>query len=292
MKTGKIMKGIAGFYYVHDGENLYECKAKGIFRKNHEKPLVGDEVDFEILSETEMKGNIIAICERKNELIRPEVANIDRIFLTFAAVYPAPNYDMLNRYLVMVHDTGIPVSFIVNKIDLAEDENYRKIENHFRNTSYDFFYVSAQEQIGIDRLKEAMKGITSALAGPSGVGKSSLMNVLLGSEKMETGELSEKIERGKNTTRHSEIFFLGEGGYLFDTPGFSSVEPPFIEPDNLPLYFDEFIPYLTECRFSSCRHLKEKDCAVKNAVREKMISKSRYESYVQLYDYFSDLRRY
>ena len=290
--TGKITKGIAGFYYVHDGKDLYECKAKGIFRKNHEKPLVGDHVEFDVISYDEKTGNITEIKERKNALIRPEVANIDRIFLTFSAAAPAPNYEMLNRYLIMVHDTGIPVSFVINKIDLAEPDSYQKIPNHFRNTSFDYFYVSAEAGTGIPELKEAMRGQTSALAGPSGVGKSSLMNALTGCLLMETGELSRKIERGRNTTRHSEIFYLGADMYLFDTPGFSSVEPKYIEPENLPLYFEEFIPFLTKCRFSSCKHLKETDCAVKQAVHDKMISKSRYESYVQLYEYFTELRRY
>ncbi len=293
--TGRITKGIAGFYYVHDGKNLYECKAKGIFRKNHEKPLVGDHVRFDVISEEEKLGNIEEILPRKNNLIRPEIANVDQIFLQFSAASPAPNYDMLNRYLVMVHDREIPVHLVVNKSELIGEEEKKKTEQAFFGTCYPIHFISVREETGIRELREIMAGKVTALAGPSGVGKSSLMNLLLGDAVMETGSLSKKIDRGKNTTRHSELFFLQEDTFLFDTPGFSSVEVNFIDKEDLQYTFDEFLPFIPECRYlTSCKHMKERDadCAVKRAVKAGKISKERYGSYVLMYDYLADIRRY
>ncbi len=293
--TGRITKGIAGFYYVHDGRHLYECKAKGIFRKNHEKPLVGDHVQFSVISEEEKTGHIEEILPRKNNLIRPEIANVDQIFLQFSAASPAPNYDMLNRYLVMVHDREIPVHLVINKSELVGEEERQKTEKAFAGTCYPIHFISVKENAGIDEIRAIMAGKVTALAGPSGVGKSSLMNLLLGDRVMETGDLSRKIERGKNTTRHSELFFLQEDTFLFDTPGFSSVEVDFIEKEDLQYTFDEFLPFIPECRYlTSCKHMKERecDCAVKRAVKDGRIARERYDSYVLMFEHLADIRRY
>ncbi len=289
---GRITKGIAGFYYVHDGEDLYECKAKGIFRKNREKPLTGDHVEFSVISREEKTGNIDKILERKNRLLRPEVANVDGIFLVLACVKPEPNFDMLNRYLVLNEEAEIPVSFVLNKTDLTDEEGIRKLENEFINTGYPFYPVSAKDGTGFEEVLKAMNGKVISLAGPSGVGKSSIMNRILGHDRMETGGLSEKIDRGKNTTRHSELFYLGENTYLFDTPGFTSVEVESVQPENLPLCFPEFRPYLNACRFHDCEHLNEPDCSVKAAVSEGKIALSRYQSYRNIHAYLKDMKKY
>ena len=293
--TGRIIRGVGGFYYVHDGAALYQCRAKGIFRLNHEKPLVGDRVEFSTVfdSEIENAGNIDRILPRDSELIRPALANVDQVFLLFAGKAPAPNYVMLNRYLCQVHDTGIPVILVVNKCDLCSDEELQKIRDAFGGSGYPLEEISVLENQGVEALRERMRGRFSCLAGPSGVGKSALMNLLLGDRIMETGLLSRKIERGKNTTRHSEVFFLGENSYLCDTPGFTSVDITFIDQEELDLYFNEFEPYLASCRYlRSCAHIHERECSVKAAVKAGSISSVRYDSYVRIYEDLAALRRY
>lgn len=293
--TGRIIRGVGGFYFVHDGAALYQCRAKGIFRKNHEKPLVGDRVEFSTVfdSEIENAGNIDRILPRSSQLIRPALANVDQIFLIFSAKSPAPNFDMLNRYLCLVHDTEIPVVLVVNKCDLCSDEELKPIRDAFGENTYPMEMISVFDGRGIDRLRERMRGCFSCLAGPSGVGKSSLMNLLLGHEIMETGVLSRKIERGKNTTRHSEVFYLGDDGYLCDTPGFTRVDIDFIDEEELDLYFNEFQPYLASCRYlRSCAHIREPECAVRTAVEEGRISRVRYESYLHIYEDLANIRRY
>ena len=292
---GRIIRGIGGFYYVHDGKDLYQCRARGIFRKNHEKPLVGDRVEFSTVfdSEIENAGNVDRILERSSTLKRPALANVDQIFLVFSAKSPEPNVDMLNRYLCQVHDSEIPVCLLVNKTDLASEAELQRIRDAFQGTPYPMHMISVRDNIGIEALKEQFRGRFSCLAGPSGVGKSSLINLLLDREIMETGELSRKIDRGKNTTRHSEVFFLGEDSYLCDTPGFTSVDVNYIDEEELDLYFDEFLPLLPKCRYlRSCRHIHEKECAVKDALSEGIISKSRYDSYVRIYEDLKQIRRY
>lgn len=292
MTEGRIIKGIAGFYYVHDGENVYECKAKGIFRNKKEKPMVGDFVRFEPVDEVQKTGNITDILPRASQLIRPEAANVDQMLVVFSASVPSPNYEMINRYLVSIHDLELPVHLLITKIDLAEKPALKEIEDQFLNVPVALHFVSSKTGEGMEELKDVLKGKVSCLSGPSGVGKSSLLNGLLGESRMEVGELSRKIERGKNTTRHTELFYVGENTYVMDTPGFTSVDFDSVNPVNLPLMFDEFIPYLVHCRFSDCTHRKEKDCAVCAALSDGKISRTRYDSYVNMYDYLINLRRY
>ena len=219
---GKIIKGIGGFYYIHaEHQGIYECKAKGVFRNRKIKPLVGDNVEIDVIDEAEKKGNIRDILPRKNELIRPAVANIDQALVFFAAAQPEPNLGLLDRFLLQMEYRNIPTVIGFNKCDLTETDRIRELEEAYGRSGYPLIFVSVREEQGLENLKAMLAGKTTALAGPSGAGKSSLMNWLLPEAEMETGAVSEKIKRGRHTTRHSELFHLGEGTYLIDTPGFS-----------------------------------------------------------------------
>lgn len=290
---GKIIKGIGGFYYIHvEHQGVYECKAKGIFRNRKVKPLVGDDVVIDVIDESGKKGNIREILPRKNELIRPAVANIDQALVFFAAAQPEPNLGLLDRFLLQMEYKDIPVIIGFNKCDLVEDARIRELEKIYKASGYPMVFVSVRESKYLEELKELLSGKTTALAGPSGVGKSSLMNWLLPEASMETGAVSEKIKRGRHTTRHSELFHIGERTYLFDTPGFSSLYLNDFTDETLKHYFPEFLNYEEICRFTGCNHINEPDCGVKNAMEEGKISPVRYEHYVQMYGELKEQRRY
>ena len=282
--TGKIIKGIAGFYYVNDGENrVYQCRAKGIFRNRKIKPLVGDNVEFSILDEEAGEGNIDEILPRKNALVRPAAANVDQALVLFALTQPSPNLNLLDRFLVMMAMEEIPVVICFNKADLGDgamEEEYKKI---YEGAGYEVHFISARTDLGMDQVRELLRGRTTVLAGPSGVGKSSLTNRIQPEASMETGGISRKIERGKHTTRHSELFFVEKDTYMMDTPGFSSLQlPEDLTRETLCKLFPEMMPYLGECRFATCLHDSEPDCAVKEAVAQGKLSASRYEHYLEL----------
>ncbi len=290
---GKIIKGIAGFYYVHDGHSeIYECKAKGIFRNRNIKPLVGDDVEFTVLDEKEKTGNIDAILPRKNRLIRPAVSNVDQAVVVFAVTEPMPNLNLLDRFLVMMERQEIPVIICFNKIDLSGEAEIERLKVIYGPPGYPLHFISTYEASGLEELHRLIAGKTTVLAGPSGVGKSSITNYLQPEARMETGVVSEKIKRGKHTTRHSELFFVEEGTYMMDTPGFSSMYIEDLEPNELKDYFPEFSAYEDECRFLGCIHVGEKVCGVKTAVAEGKIDRSRYDNYLLLYQELKDKRRY
>ena len=282
---GRIIKGIAGFYYVSDVVEfaVYECKAKGIFRKEKIKPLVGDMVEYEVLDEKEMTGNIVEILPRKSELIRPAVANIDQALVVFAITKPKPHFNLLDRFLVMMEKQDIPVIICFNKQDIARDEEIEELENVYRAAGYQTIFTSALEKENIEKIKEILKGKITAVAGPSGVGKSSLINCLQEEVSMETGSISKKIERGKHTTRHSELIPVDVDTYIMDTPGFSSLYTNDFEKEDLKYYFPEFDPYQDTCKYQGCNHVNEPGCSVKEAVANGQIHRIRYENYIEMY---------
>ncbi|MCI8795380.1 MAG: ribosome small subunit-dependent GTPase A [Dorea sp.] len=290
---GKIVKGIAGFYYIHvAGSGVYECKAKGAFRREKIRPLVGDNVEIEILEEKEKTGNIIRVFTRSNELIRPAVANIDQVLLVFAVVKPNPHYNLLDRFLVMMEDKLLPVILCFNKTDIATDAQIEELRTIYGRCGYPTVFTSVQEEENISRIRERLKGKTTAIAGPSGVGKSSIINLLQPKAQMETGEISHKIERGRHTTRHSELFPIDEDSYIMDTPGFSSLYVNDFEKEDLKHYFPEFIEYEGTCRFHGCDHIHEPGCSVKAAVDTGKIHPVRYRNYVEMYEELKNKRRY
>ena len=291
--TGKIIKGIAGFYYVHDGvSKVYECKAKGVFRNRKIKPLVGDNVEFDVLSEVEHLGNIVEILPRENSLIRPAVANIDQAMIVFAVADPEPNLNLLDRFLVTMEAQDVPVVICFNKTDLGKEGEAERLAGIYRSAGYEVHLSCALEGEGIEAIHDLLRGKTTALAGPSGVGKSSLTNRIQPEAEMETGDISRKIERGKHTTRHSQLFFVEKDTYMMDTPGFSSMFTPDIEANELKDYFPEFAQYEDDCKFLGCVHIGEKVCGVKDAVAEGKISKSRYDNYRLMYEELKQKRRY
>lgn len=290
---GKIIKGIAGFYYIHVVEfGVYECKAKGAFRKEKVKLLVGDNVEIDILNEEKKLGNVVKLLPRENELIRPAVSNIDQALVVFAITKPKPHFNLLDRFLVMMESKKIPIVLCFNKKDIAEEKEIRELEEIYSSCGYHIIFTSAKEEENIKLVKEVLKGKTTAVAGPSGVGKSSLINLFQSEIQMETGCISEKIERGKHTTRHSELIPIDDNSYIMDTPGFSSLYVNDFEKEELKYYFPEFEQYEGLCKFNGCDHIHEPNCAVKQAVEEGKIHKVRYENYIEMYKELQEKRRY
>lgn len=290
---GKIVKGISGFYYVHAAESgIYECKARGGFRNQKIKPLVGDNVRIAILDEAEKKGNIEQILPRSNALIRPAVANIDLALIIFSAAKPQPNFNLLDRFLIMMEFQKVPVTICFNKTDLVTEEELRSFSDIYASCGYPVVHTSAKAGAGLSGLLALLEGKTAAVAGPSGVGKSSLINCLQPGRVMETGAVSRKIERGRHTTRHSEIIPVYGNTYIMDTPGFSTLDIPGFEKEDLRSYYREFASYEPECRFRGCSHINEPDCGVKAALSEGKISSLRYENYRHLYEEIKNIKKY
>lgn len=289
---GKIVKGIAGFYYVHAEGKIYECKAKGVFRKDNRKPLVGDDVELDVLDEENALGNIRELLPRRSELIRPAVANVDQALVIFSIVKPKPNFNLLDRFLIMMEQQDIETIICFNKVDIDEEADGEKYQDIYEKCGYRTLTVSAKQGLGIDALKELLVGRTTTVAGPSGVGKSSIVNSLQDGIVMETGQISAKIERGKHTTRHSELIYVGENTYILDTPGFSSLGLFDLEKEDLAGLYPEFAEHEKYCKFGGCSHVNEPVCGIKDAVAEGTISKVRYENYCLLYEELKSLKKW
>lgn len=288
---GKIIKSIAGFYEVYTKSGIiYRCRAKGIFRALGEKPLVGDDVLMDITDEVSdpKEGNITKLLPRKNDLIRPNVANVDQALLLFAITHPAPSYGLLDRFLIIMQQKNLPAILCFNKQDLATKEEMDELRSAYEACGCQVLFVSAREQ-NLDCVKEAVRGKTTVITGPSGAGKSTLINALCPGASMETGELSKKIARGKNTTRHVELLPAADPDtFLVDTPGFTSLYLFDTKAEDLKNYYPEFAPYAGKCRFHGCNHVSEPDCSVRRAYQEGKIPRIRYENYLELFAQLKD----
>ena len=278
--TGILIKAISGFYYVVCDGNVYECKARGNFRKAGVSPVVGDIVEFSLTDDTH--GIVESIATRQNLFNRPLVANIDKLFIVSAYTTPAPDTLMIDRLTALAVYNNIEPIIVFNKADMG---SFDDLYNIYSKAGFKTFIVSAKENAGIYHLKEEMRNCVCAFSGNSGVGKSSILNALFPELQLKTGEVSQKLGRGRHTTRHTELFFVGDGAYVVDTPGFSTVdnnEDLYEFKLSLPECFPDFDEYLGGCKFSSCSHTTEKGCAVIDAVNSGLIQKSRHDSYVAL----------
>lgn len=284
---GVIIKGIGGFYYVRtDSGSVYECRARGIFRKENIKPMIGDNVELSVIDSNH--GNIDTILPRKTQLVRPPVANIDTLVIVAAAKDPNPDYYLIDKLLLMAEMNKITPVICINKTDLETSDEIRQV---YKYTGYRIFEACAKSDTLPPDLIEFIKNKTTAFAGLSGVGKSSLLNLLIDSD-VEIGAVSSKIGRGRHTTRHIELFELKNGGYVLDTPGFSSYEPDIIEASELCEYFPEMAGLSSQCRFKGCAHINEPDCAIKTALKNGQISPERYLSYSKMYDILKNFKKW
>ena len=278
---GVILKGIGGFYYVKTDEGVFECKAKGKFRKEKISPLAGDKVSITVRDDEE--NTIDEIYERKNFLIRPPVANIDKLFIVVSATKPKPNTVIIDKMTILAEKNDITPVIIITKTDLACAEELKEI---YKSTGYNVYSFSIEDFSELDAIKAELKGSLCAFTGNSGVGKSTLINALSGDLELETGEISDKLGRGRHTTRQAEIFPVGEG-LVIDTAGFSSIDfttDNRIYSDELQYYFNEFAEHINDCRFNGCRHMGDKGCKVCELVENGVISRSRHDSYKTIYE--------
>ena len=285
---GIIIKALSGFYYVSDGEKTYECKARGNFRNSGVSPLVGDRVVFETVDETE--GIINTVLPRKNGLTRPPVANIDRLYIVSALENPAPNEFLIDKTAAFAEYRGIEPVIVFNKCDMGD---FSRFEEIYKNAGFEVYTVSALTGEGTEQLRLSLAGKVSAFCGNSGVGKSSILNLLFGEDKIETGEVSSKLGRGKHTTRHTELYALPSGGFVADTPGFSDLETyggDYEFKENLISCFRDLKKYAGLCKFSDCTHICEKGCAVIEALDNRLLEPARYESYAALFNELKDLK--
>ncbi len=286
---GVIVKGIGGFYYVKSNDVVYECKARGIFRKEGITPCVGDKVTIELISEKD--AIIQAIRPRKNIFTRPPIANVDSFVIVMAAKFPAPNVSLLDKLLVMGELNSTDCVVCINKTDLVKEEDLT-IFNEIYSPIYPVVFTSGLTGEGTDTLIMHIKGKAAAIAGPSGVGKSTLINCLEDKKLSKTGDISKKSRRGKHTTRHVELFETKDKGMLFDTPGFTSFNILEAQERDLAYFYPEIIPFNSKCRYDNCRHLTEPGCLVRKAVEKGEIHRSRYESYRSQMNEIREKRKY
>lgn len=287
MSKGIILKGIGGFYYVETSDRVFECRARGIFRKKHVKPLPGDFVEIDELPDG--TGSVVEIYPRKNSFVRPPIANVECMVIVVAVSNPAPDLKFIDKLLVISEAAGVTPVICLNKCDLSDD--YKYIAELYKSIGYCVVETSTVTGKGIDKLKDKISGKITAFTGFSGVGKSSILNKIFEDLNLLTGDISKKLNRGKHTTRHIELFG-NSGSYIADTPGFSMLEVYDVEADALQDYFVEFADYKDKCKFAGCAHLAGKHCGIINAVNDGGISRSRYENYLDMYNTIKNKENY
>ncbi len=292
MIEGIIMRGVGGNYYVDTEDNIVECRARGLFRLKNIKPLVGDRVLIRLTEEDGSQGYIEEIKERTNEMIRPPVANADQMIIFFSVTNPEPSFLLLDKLLISAEINNLKPIICFNKSDLADENIKSQFENIFVNTGYNVIFTSKYDDNSIEKLKTILRNKLTVFSGPSGVGKSSIMNAVQPDFELRTGEISDKLKRGRHTTRHAEIYKLDIGGYVIDTPGFSSFNLNGVGEYDLKEYYPEIKKFDTGCRFADCLHNKEPNCVVKDALNNGLISKTRYSNYIRLLDEIQSIKPY
>jgi len=279
---GIIVKAISGFYYVKTESDIFECRARGVFRKKATTPLVGDRVEIEVLDEAKKVGNVIKVKDRENYLIRPPIANITKVLVVMSVKLPDPILVFLDKQLAFLEREGIETVICVNKVDLDDIDFADNVKKIYENIGYKVILAEAKNDVGIEEIREELKNEIVVLLGNSGVGKSSITNKIMNKTIMEEGSIS-KIERGKQTTRHTELLEFDNDSYIADSPGFSSFDISNIESDELDRYFREFKRHIEECKYRDCNHINEDDCGVKLAVENGLIDEGRYKRYCEIY---------
>ncbi|HZJ58556.1 MAG TPA: ribosome small subunit-dependent GTPase A [Clostridia bacterium] len=286
MKKGIITRGVGGFYDVLVEDRAIRCRARGIFRKDNIVPMVGDNVIISVSDRT-----ILEILPRKNQLLRPAVSNIDILGIVIAAVHPLPDYYLVDKLMVNAQYNEVETVLIINKTDLAGDSAIEDIFDSYRSTGYPIMALSCKEGVGFEQFREIIKGKVVSLAGQSGVGKSSIINILYPEKQLEIGDLSDRISRGRHTTRHTKLLTLPSGAMIVDTPGFSTMNMDELEPEELAYLYPDFLEYIHDCRFSGCVHDQEPGCRIKGAVSEGTISEGRYKRYIRILNELREFRR-
>jgi ribosome biogenesis GTPase len=291
MIKGIINKGIGGFYYVETEEKLYVCRARGKIKNEQITPLVGDRVEISVVDFDADEGIIEKVLPRKTELLRPNVSNVDQAIIVFAIKNPEPNIMLLDKMILLAENSGLDIVICFNKCDLDDEDKFNNLSRIYKAAGYTILKTSTKNVQGIEALKEVLKDKISVFSGPSGVGKSTLLNTIEEGLKLQTGEISKKIKRGKHTTRHSELLLLKSGGYVVDTPGFTSLSLHEIPIEHLPGLFPEFEEASENCQFDNCKHLNEPKCGVKKALEAGAISRERYEAYTYIHNELEVLER-
>lgn len=284
MPKGIIICTSSNVYQVAEGEKIYKCLARGKIKKEKISPLVGDEVEFTITNSEKQEGVIEQILPRKNELKRPKMANLTQLILVVSMKMPSPDLLLLDKQLVFAEFMGLKATIVLNKVDLEDKEEIDRIAKLYESIGYKVIQTNAKEGIKVGKIKTLLEGETTAFAGNSGVGKSTLINSIFEQELTQEGDISDKNQRGKNTTTSTTLYKYKENSYIADTPGFSTFEINEIPKEDLCHYFVEFVPYLDKCEFQGCSHIKEENCGVKDALEAGKISSQRYENYIKIYN--------
>lgn len=287
MQKGIIICSSSNVYQVAENEKIYKCLARGKFKKEKINPLVGDEVEFTITNSEKREGVIEQIFPRKNELKRPKMANLTQLILVVSMKMPSPDLLLLDKQLAFAQFMRLKANIVLNKVDLENIEEIEKIAKLYEKIGYKVIQTNAKQGIKVEKIKELLKGETTAFAGNSGVGKSTLINSIFAQELTQEGDISDKNQRGKNTTTSTTLYKYMENSYIADTPGFSTFEINEIPKEDLCHYFVEFVPYLDKCEFQGCSHIREEKCGVKEAIESGNISLQRYENYVKIYNNLS-----